>query len=443
MKSTITLYRILIDGLDLTYENLIKYGISENEIKELLQNHIIVINKSSTFSLVSIAKFCNYGIELLLENRIVEADKCFQKCYELAPNGRKICLQALCSAVRRSDYKLAYEIFETLEQINPEKNILDNNIILYLLNIISPANEAYRARIRNLNNIDLQLPKRNSTKVEYEIRKAILLGKFKYAYQQTNIAIGKETGYSVKSELFKTLLYNIIEHEKQFRQTLAYLINTEQYKELDIILTERSQEMMQSTLEKNILLIINAINNILTTKAIPLPESNDANTVYEALTINNFKLALELNLKFLEEKGENPKTDLINILLVKLNKLIEQQDKDNRLNVIIDKETTEQEEKTLEDLAYYISNQNMSIDMAIKQFGILPEQALLIKLIYARDCYIDGDYENGDKFLEEVEKSLFLTSKVIASLKEVKTNRNNYHKQENVKRRAKQKETKN
>ena len=59
---------------------------------------------------------------------------------------------------------------------------------------------------------------------------------------------------------------------------------------------------------------------------------------------------------------------------------------------------------------------------------------MLIKLIYARDYYNEGDYENGDKFIKEVEKSFLITPKVEFFINLIKETRNN---NQNIKKRIK------
>ena len=57
------------------------------------------------------------------------------------------------------------------------------------------------------------------------------------------------------------------------------------------------------------------------------------------------------------------------------------------------------------------------------------EQTLLIKLIYARDYYIESNHILGDILIAEVEADSRKTIAVTALLEEIKVNRDNYKKE--------------
>ena len=61
----------------------------------------------------------------------------------------------------------------------------------------------------------------------------------------------------------------------------------------------------------------------------------------------------------------------------------------------------------------------------IKKVGLLQKYALLVKLVYARDYYMDGDYVSGDKILLDVSLYNINDEDVIRLLDEVKNIRDN------------------
>ena len=80
----------------------------------------------------------------------------------------------------------------------------------------------------------------------------------------------------------------------------------------------------------------------------------------------------------------------------------------------------------MQDIAYYISSNNMSVEEAKKILGITPKVCLLVKLIYVRDYYIEGKYKEGDKLIEEIEFSKGIYEEVDNLKEELKRNRNKY-----------------
>ena len=144
------IYRMIIDGMELTLDNLDAYGITEDNISFLLAGNVIRKKDFTSYEITRPSKLRQYGVKLLIKsfseetNKCIEkaneyreeAYKCFEKCYELAPRSKEICMQIMEVAVRRKDYDLAFEAFENLLEATKNKgNDNENNLILYLLSL--------------------------------------------------------------------------------------------------------------------------------------------------------------------------------------------------------------------------------------------------------------------------------------------------------------------
>ena len=66
------------------------------------------------------------------------------------------------------------------------------------------------------------------------------------------------------------------------------------------------------------------------------------------------------------------------------------------------------------------------MESACCKLGMTPEQINTIKLIYAREFYIRGDFHKGDSFIQSVEKSKEKTKKTISLFDEVRRSRKYY-----------------
>lgn len=414
------LYKIIIDGLDITQKTMQQYGLSDDEISLLVETRVIMLRKDNKYILFSVDKFRKYGVTLLLKQKIKEANICFEKCYEMAPKGRNIALQYLLANITHYNYQKAFETFANLETIQPEKNKENNNLYLYLLSIVAPCQEEYKERVRNMDRNDIMLPYSHSNKKENQVRDAILKSKFTYAYQIINSMISRDNQYSIKFELIRVLLIQAIEKEKEFKSNLLYLAKNKQYNEIFNILTNRQKQRCLSKLETYILLITDAIIKLINNGIIPKTTSKITYDMFEALVDNNYHLALELNEQYLllQQKGTNE--DVVNILLTDIiNFIKENQSKKECIQ-------TEDTKDEIEELAYYITSNYKSLDEAIKQLGLMREQVHLIKLVYARDYYIEGMYLQGDLLIKEIETSKDKTYTVMKFLEEIKTNKLTY-----------------
>lgn len=429
------LYKILLNDLDLSYENMKLYGFSDDEIFSLIEHGVIEYVSNNTYSLVLVDKFRRYGVELLKMHRVKEANLCFKKCYELAPNGKEICLQYMISLIEKGNYSEIFDVFSNLEKIHPEKNSKNTNLYLYLLSFFVEFPEYYKNKVSELDCDDLILPVTKFSKSENEVRFAILNSKFVFAHQKIKFMLARDNGYSVKFKLIETLLRFVVEHENKFKENLISLCKNEQYEEIINILKDRQKLRYLSNMEMCVLIIVEAIVKLKQTNVIPKLGINNTGDMYEALVGNNFKLALQISDGFIEYAKLNRDEDIINLLLVKINELImnikigysayDVYSLDNEL--FQDDDEFRKVVEDAENFAYYISDSGMTVEEANKKMLFNSETLLLIKLVFARDyIYMAKDvndefYVKGNSLLQEVEDSSVVKSNnVICLLNSIK-----------------------
>jgi len=429
------IFRMVINDIVLNNQNLINNGFSNEEISKLIEMKIIQTTKSGVYKFIAVEDLRKYGVKRIFMKDGREANRCFKKCFQLASNGRNICLQYLLALIKKSNYDEALEVYHNLVRNNSSKYYKDNNLYLYLLSVIVELDSEYAEIVKGFKYSDLMLYENKENKIECKIRKAILQSKFTYAYKLIVDYMSGKKEYSLKYELIRELLVHALEAEKVFKSNLLNLAKNEDYDEILKLLQNREKQRDLSKLENYIILIVEAIIDIMLTGEVMEPAFNECNSLYEALVGNNFRLALKLNNEFLEYNNENPCDDIVNILLLKINELI---------NEIEDGKVFEEENendiddvgifdvKNAEEIAYYIRSKNISIDEYVKSVGLLKKYVLLVKLVYARDYYIEGDYTNGDMLVRDVEKHFNMDDSVLEFLNEIKVNRNNYRKQNEV-----------
>lgn len=424
------IYKLLINDLKITDESLRIYGYKEEEIHLLVKMNIIQRLNTGEYKLVSVEKFRQYGLSLLRMNKKYAADKCFRRCYEMATNGKNISFQYINSLLKRRKHQ---EIFEVIDRVNPELDDVNYNLCLYLLSFLTDIPDRYKERIRNMTEDDLLMPMTSSNRIENNIRKQIIEFKFKYAYKLINDSLAKtrSNGYSIKFELIRELLKQVVDREETHKNNLMDLIKKSQYKEIILVLKDRQDIRYLSLIESYILIVAETIVEILETGKLPIPTIGNTSDMYKALVGKNFKVALELNTKFIEETNKNINEDIFNLLLVKLNGYISEL-KDNSEQFV-----AFEDNKAINDameMAYYIKMEEISLNEAIKSLGLKKELVLLIKLIYARDYYMEGKILEGDLLVKEVEDSLDKSYEVLSFIEEVKSYRDSDNKDGVLKR---------
>ena len=155
--------------------------------------------------------------------------------------------------------------------------------------------------------------------------------------------------------------------------------------------------------------------------------------IYGMIGLSYFKLGKnEKALDYLEvanflAKGENNNLDYTEILLK-----LKGQFKLSNVKPKIDMDIQEFGNEDVldnygitnfDEINNYILSNKTSIDIACRYFNMSEEQVSLVKLIYARDYYLQGDLKQGNLFLENVQKSKNKTLRIKSIINFLLTNR--------------------
>ena len=423
-----TVYEVMLNGMPLTKQFLFKFGLQETDIIDLINEQVIVQISPDTYELYTLYDLYYYGVKLLANKEIKKANACFKRCYQLNPNNRLFLLQLLIKSLKLREYDMFMTRFSKLETIEPEKNQSDNNLYLYLINIINPCPKEYQDRLANMEYDDIFLPNNSNEyhlKEMNNIRHLIMKHRYRGAIDELNKIIFKDGYSSAEEEILKELLTQVVEKEKERKLELLELAKGGKYQEIVYRLKIISQTRYLSNHETYMVMISSAIINLLDTGLIPIPTIENTQCLYNALLGNNYALAKTINDKYTIQSHPPLDFQIIEVLLRDLNNLMNK----------IAKEEAERKEKTIlikdyfksiEDIAYYIQGENIELEAAIKKFNLTSEDLLIIKLVYARSYYAEEMYLLGDALVNEVEKHQDKTTRVIKLLNEVRTNKKFY-----------------
>ena len=412
------IYTMIINDMELNDYNLEKYGFTKEDIDNLISTNMIKLSNDK-YELVSVKMLFRYGMQLFKSRSISSASACFCKCYELNPNNNKFCYQALTIELKRQNklenrhYDKAFKIFQNIEK-NSKKpfDIKITLLYLYLFSYIySDLPNEYRNIISNTKRYDLFLERKTATKEENEIIRAIIRKRFKYAINLLDNLINKQNDYSIRYESLRALLNEVIDSENHLKRRLITLIKEEKYEEIIKILKTRAELVGLSNTEENTLLVIESIIEILSTKEIPsINKEKDYSSLHDIIYNKDYELAYNLVSSYLKEH----QLDNNNILLAALVKIL-----------LLIESINPKKVSNMEELAYFIKEENISIGQAHKKYGLTLESILLIKLIYIRDYYIESKYLEGDTLLKEVEEYKGIFTEIDIYIEELKRNRDN------------------
>lgn len=414
------IYKLLINDLKITDKNLKAYGYSDEEIFLLVENNMIERLEQGEYRLVSVDKFMQYRLSLVKAGKNFFANKCFGKCYEMDSNNENVIFQYMFTLLKRNMYKEVLNIINKIETSDKDANY---NLCIYLLNLLTEIPNEYREKAINMTDDDLMLPIKRENILENKIRRDIVENNFKFAYKILNKLTSKS--YTPKFEVIRELLRQVINKEEKDKCNLLDFAKNSRFEEIIQVLSEKRKLRYLGITESYALFLAENIKEVLETGKISVPTIGNTNEMYKAIIGKNFKVALDLNVNYNKENGINNNKDILNILLVKLNEIIYQikldysDMYDNLEDITLDKDI-----KDARDFAYYLKEENISLEDAIKGWGLKEEIVLLIKLIYVRDYYIEGMIQEGDLLINEVEKKLDKSYKVLEFMNEVKRYRN-------------------
>lgn len=475
-EEIILINTILTKELPLSNNVLLRYGFTEERIEELIKEGILEPTSYKKYKLSKINNLYQQGVKFLLEKDYTIADKCFEICQKIEPENRDVCIQIFLKYIKKRKYQEAYDLFDHILTIEPTKNKIYNNIYLYLVSFLPSCPKKYLDRVRNINEDDLILPSDNNDKFKNRINtisENIQQSKYTQAIHLINDIIADESKYNVKYQLLKELLLQVSDIEKEYKSKLTYLAEEEAYQTIINRLSEREKERKLTNREKQMMFICETIIDIIDNKNIPIPSIEKTDNLNDAIIGNNFNLAMNLIKKEPKTKENHP----ISILLIKANEIIDIIKQEEIIDQILeDKSTSEiiyeptetyQQDKLFsfvatselfddlfkddhiptkkelgehirviditkdheisdaKDFANYLKENDIPLDVAVKKYGIIGEQILLIKLIYAQYHYQEGQIELADKLIHEVEISLHMTNKIAKLLNEIKSKRPN------------------
>lgn len=328
-----TIYELMLNRIIPTKERLLSMGITEEQINYLLVNNLIIEAQPNTYKLSPVKVLFEYGKENMLQGNKRTAQDMYLLCYKIKPKHRDTCLQLFYNAVLRCDYNKAYEYLYALENVSTQEHMRkDYKIYLYLLSQVSQVPDIYQEKLEAILSDRNLITHKKPTKQQKQdnlIVSLILKGKYKFAIESLNNFLAEDFDYEVHRIIIKTLIRNIINQDDKYKKDLLDKVKHKRYREIITILEEISLTRQLRTDEESILDLTKAIIDIFENQNIPVPLPNNATNTKEAIMYFDYERALELETKFLTEKGISVDNSSIHFLLQELTKLIRNI---NRLN---------------------------------------------------------------------------------------------------------------
>lgn len=446
-KKIEALYQMVLSNVFINKYNLNLRRINDADINELVNEGIIRPIGEDNYEFMHARGLYEYGIKLLSSKQGGYAFFCFDKAYHIDNNDRDVCLQYITELVRKNEFSKALEALEDMMNKFSSGYEKEDNLYLYLFNLLGKLDEDDSMVVKHFSYDDLLYKDNIEHYEDNEIRKYIVMSKYLYACSLLNDKLSSMDEYSASGMLIKVLLSNVVKADKEYKRDLFNNAVNENYEEIIETIRMRKKSRYITKWEISILSLCETIVDGEKEKCIHYKDykAKDAiRVVYDAIAVHDYKLALEINDEFIEYRNADRDSDVLNILLTKINDMIEvfENNKlDNEEKYFVQEEELVYVEnndevtdnipkenmsymdsliKDAEEWAEYISGLDCGIDQGIKKTNLLIKFSLMVRLVFARDFYLQGNIEMGDKYLLQVENYYETDCYVLSFLEDVK-----------------------
>jgi len=396
------IYEKILSEEIITSKELLNSNLNYHDINKLIEKGLLEHLERGKYGLKSREKLFNYGKYLLNEGKYKESIKILKKCLTDNSNNLEIYKYLLYLNIIIKDYEKAIKILEKINKI--EKNTNKYNLYLYLLcNIYTCYPKKYNNKLINLKTKDLII-------YDEEINSCSI-------YPHRNISqlvtyIKKLSTSSPLSEIDKQtleLLSNKFkEKETKFYNKLLNYAIEEEYQEIINLLEKREKKQNLNNNYTMILSLCRKIKSIEKTGIVPKTIKKNQLTTSHNIENNDFVMALQSYTKKLSYMDFDKSKDILNILLIKINKMIEKNKSEEKFNLIF---KDMPRNKSIEDILEQLFKNN--IDAAIELIKIYLNEInqeqylyLVINLIKIDLCKRDELFIDTATCLTELSENL-------------------------------------
>lgn len=318
------LYDVIIDGSELTTSMLNSYGFNSRDIKKLIDNGFIERIRIGYYSFIGVDKLYNYGEELIKQKENDKAINCFVKCYELDPSHPGANYQLFLYCLSEEDYEEAFLYLENYYKTSDMTYRADCNVYLCLLSMIMPLPDKFQNIVSDLNYKDILVDSFDKDfQFSNRMRLNIFNGRLRIAFKEINDLIARR-GSANRNEC---IAIGLLSKQKALMDSnlikINYLVKEKKYESLkeylSIIFTNHNFSEFENILYK----LVSDLLRIRENGIIPRTLDLNPHTVWEAISIKNYKVVKDLIHKY----------DINGILKKLLDEILEEIEKNHKENL--------------------------------------------------------------------------------------------------------------
>jgi len=329
------MHNLFEENVDLTTRDLKSCGFSSSEITKLVEEGIIERVSRGKYKKIKTIEEEQNDVESLLEqgkilraqNRLVEAKKYFEKCLETYPDDIEINLLLADISISNQKYQEAYNILKNLQVVAHEEGYQKEiNLYLYLLSYCVELSEEEKSIINDYPLSTLIFDENDAKFNNVNEFNRIVANAYYKKYSRARFLLNdliNDDASSFEYQFIKKILNILISKTKNNYKKINGFIADGSYDEVLKLLEEKQQLEGLSFKEQMMLSIVIDMVELKNSGTIPAVKDVNSIDFKEAIENKDYKLDLELNNKYYENKGTIVEVDLIRILVLNINEMID------------------------------------------------------------------------------------------------------------------------
>lgn len=297
-ENLIKIFNIMLEGKELTTKELNGLGLKSKDLKDSIENGILVRVKKGFYSLKTVDDLFYYGKQLIAQKEYDKATQCFEKCFEIDSTHNGACFQLFLRCIEEENYDKAFEYFNIFYDNDNKFYNVDNNFYLYLLNMVTTIPENYRQYAKFLKYPDIRVDKEDKRYYDIakqnKIRLSALNKKFVLALKQVNEYIEEKGSISIQDMVIKLLLNKVMNVYRQNNNYVLNLIKQKEYQKIVDFYEKMEERYDLSISDEYALILAKELLKLKYSKSIPKVQIYDTDDLFVAIDGKNYELALAL-----------------------------------------------------------------------------------------------------------------------------------------------------
>ena len=427
------LYNSVLESDTITTKKLNEMGFNSKDIIKLMSDSKLKEVNRGIYKVIDIKGLHKMAKQIFFGKNTLNARKLYEYIYEMDKTDKIVITQLFNYAILEERYDDAFIYLDNLFLIGNDDKKEINNLYLFLLSFIIKLPEKYQTYISNLKLEDLIFNHDSNYKkfIEDIYKKDFITAK-KELYFNFNFRFSGT--YNINVLLNKIITNSKKEYESKNKEKTIFLelIIAKDYEKLVELLDLKNKNNQLNLYEKYLLKLTNNYLSLKKNRNISNLGTSKSNNIFSCIKANDYFRALELCKNYNEEKKISNDKSCLYLILNDICKLINSIKEElepisdiNKMVAEVSREYQNNEYFGIDNFLVihkYIINSKLDIVSACLELNLDKEKILIILLIYAREFFLQGWYNEGEQILQSVERSKNKSSKILKVISEIRRN---------------------